>query len=76
MSLIDILIAKQKERGLSDGDMARLLGISRPYWYYSQQERRISTRVLRGVMRAFPELAAQVLEYLQREEDCVLSQPA
>jgi transcriptional regulator with XRE-family HTH domain len=64
--LIDLLEAKRKELGLSDAAFARRLGVSRPLWSATRSgTRAVNITLLRGVVRAFPEMDGDVLNYLR-----------
>lgn len=65
-SLMDTLVAKQAELGLSDTDFAAKLGISRPLWSMIRDgKRKPGQKVVAGVMRAFPRLTDDALTYLR-----------
>ena len=64
--LIELLQARQRELGLSDGAFARRLGVSRSLWIAVQSgQRAVGLRLLRGVVRAFPDLDDDVLAFLR-----------
>ena len=64
--LIRALVARQKQLGAPNGAFAQRLGISRSLWVrLSTGERSVSLRLLRGALRAFPDLAALVLACLE-----------
>jgi predicted transcriptional regulator len=67
--LTESLKAKQRELELSDGAFARRLGVSRPLWVAIRSgQRPVGLSLLRGVVRAFPDLEAEVLSFLQGDE--------
>ena len=54
---LDGLWEVQRERGLSDGELAKALGISQPLVSLMKSgDRRAGGKVIRGAMRAFPQL--------------------
>ena len=66
--LIELLQARQRELGLSDGAFARRLGVSRSLWIAVRSGRRaVGLNLLRGVVRAFPDLDDEVLDYLRED---------
>jgi transcriptional regulator with XRE-family HTH domain len=66
MTLVDKLIEIQKQRDMTDGDMGKALGITRPAWSYVRNGKSIPGRkVLEGVIASFPELTQDVLFFLQ-----------
>ncbi len=67
--LIERLITRQRELGLTDGEFARRLGISRTLWWAIRTgQRAMGLRSLRGIVRAFPDLDDEVLAFLRIEE--------
>ena len=72
MGLLSRLIERQQRENISDRAMARRLGVARSTWT------RIRTgtyggmtypRLVRGALRAYPELAAEVLSHLRDEDN-------
>ena len=62
--LISLLRTRQGDAGLTDGEMAKRLGISRALWQrLVAGERGVSLRVMQGAMAAFPDLTPQVLDF-------------
>ncbi len=64
------LLAKLKNKqvalGLSDREMALRLGISRELWNKTRLgKNRIKARALHGIVRAFPELIPECLDFLR-----------
>lgn len=65
MELLDELIKRQKDEGLSDRAFARKLGVSHVLW--SQTKRGaypIRFEILKGAAREYPTLADSVVNYL------------
>ena len=62
---IQELIKVQKARGLTDGDMAEKVGITRQ-WYFAIRtgKARPSVRTLRNVSMAFPSLSKSVRQII------------
>ena len=61
-TILTALQQRQSDAGLSDEAMAERLGISRTMWRrLVSGERRISLRVLQGVVAAYPDLTPQVI---------------
>jgi transcriptional regulator with XRE-family HTH domain len=59
------LIEIQKAHGWKDGEMARRLSVSRPFWVRIKNGERIPGRkFLSGALSAFPELADEAIEFL------------
>lgn len=70
--LIDKLIEKQRQEGLSDRLFAQKLGVSRQLWQFTRTGRtRIGERVCRGALRAYPDLTATILLFLQSASNIV-----
>lgn len=66
--MLDKLMAIQKRKRWSDRQMAESLGISRAMWQHIRTGRvGLGQRTLKGIMRAYPELTADVLLYLQSD---------
>ena len=65
-AIIEQLETRRKELGMTDEAFARLLGISRPLWSQIRSgKRRMTLEVVRGILRAFPDLEGQVLAFLR-----------
>lgn len=61
ISLLDRLITLQEAHGWSDREFARKLGISNGLWSATRNRRKpLGRKALQGVLRAFPELEAEV----------------
>jgi transcriptional regulator with XRE-family HTH domain len=68
MALLNELLHQQQVEGLSDGDFARKLGITRHYWSAIKNGHQpITIKVLRAVVRTYPGLGKQVISYLAGE---------
>lgn len=68
MQLIEKLTVIQKTERWSDRQMANQLGISQQMWQFVRTGRHVPGRkTLTGIMRAYPELTADVLLYLQAD---------
>jgi len=66
MTLVDELIKRQKADGLSDGQFATKLGISRPLWWQVRSGHILPSRLfLQAVTRAYPELEPELLEEIR-----------
>lgn len=64
--LIEALVAKQRERGLTDAEFASSLGASRPMWSMVRSgHKRPGRKFLQGVMRRYPDLTSECLAYLR-----------
>lgn len=61
MTLLEKLIAKQRDLNLSDAEFADKLGISRALWTNTRGGLPIGMKVLRGVVREFPTLTDDVI---------------
>ena len=66
-NLLDSLIQKQRELGLSDSKMAKTLNCSRTLWllYRNHPERFPQFPLLRGIVANHPELCIVLLEHLR-----------
>lgn len=63
--LVSKLIAKQKASGAGDGAFARKLGVTRAVWFNVRTGRQpIGEKMLRGIVRCFPDLNSEVIIYL------------
>lgn len=63
--LLDVLKQEQKTRGLRDVDFAALLGVPRSTWANARLGiRPLNNRIVRGTMRAFPDLHGTALAFL------------
>jgi len=68
--LAETLEQRQQELGLSDGQFAQRLGISRPLWVATRTgQRAVALQLLRGVARAFPDLDAEILRFLREGKE-------
>jgi len=68
--LLAKLMKYQRKMNWTDGQMASRLGVSRPYWTQIRNRKfHLGERVLRGVVRTFPELSAEVLLFLGSERE-------
>ncbi len=64
--LIKAIEERKRSLGWTDEALARALGVSRPLWSQIRSgKRRVTLDVVRGILRAFPDLEAQVMEYLK-----------
>ncbi|MEJ5315227.1 MAG: helix-turn-helix domain-containing protein [Anaerolinea sp.] len=64
--LIETVEERKQMLGWTDETLARALGVSRPLWSQIRSgKRRVTLEVVRGILRAFPDLEAQVMEYLK-----------
>ncbi len=73
--LVDILIRKQRQLQLSDADMATRLNISRELWNKTRLgHKRVRAKLLHGIIRGFPELTADALNFL-RGNGTIVSPP-
>lgn len=64
--LLEKLIQLQKDSGLSDYKFAAFLGVGRVVWYSTRkQDRPIGKTLLEAITKAYPELNADVLNYLR-----------
>jgi len=78
MDLIELLHKKQKKLKLSDGDMAKRLGISRAMWVRVRMgtyPNAKSALLLRGVLAAFPELSGAALSFFGPSEFTEINGP-
>ena len=67
--LITHLQKLQQEMQASDSKFARLLGVSRPLWSMIRRgQRPVYMALLRGVVRSFPEMDKEVIEFLRSDE--------
>ena len=68
--LVEALIQRQAKLDLSDGEMAVRLNVSRDLWNKVRRgEKAIGSKLLRGIMREFPDLAPEVLSFLRRNRE-------
>lgn len=68
--LIKAIEDKQKERGLNDADLSRLLDIDPSYWCRVKQgERPIGQKMLNAVLREFPTLQDAVIKYMSQKQE-------
>lgn len=68
MKLIERLTLIQTAANMNDEQMGARLRISPTLWIYVKQgKREMGVKPLRGVLRAFPELKQEVLDYLTDE---------
>lgn len=68
MTLVEALRERQAVLGLTTGEFADRLGISRSMWSLTRRGlRRPGHLLLQGVMRQFPELASLCLVYIRDE---------
>ena len=68
-TIIKKIIEKQKELALSDASFSRELGISRPLWALLKSgKREPGMKFIKAVMRMFPELTVDVLQYLSKRQ--------
>ena len=66
VKLLELLIQKQTEEGLSNQKFAAKLGISRSLWELTQQEKQdIGWLVSLGVVQVYPDLIPELLHYLR-----------
>lgn len=64
-TIITTLRERQGDAHLTDGEMARKLGISRTFWRrLVSGERQMSLRVLQGAIAAYPDLAPQGIDVI------------
>jgi len=65
-TILKNLQTRQAELNLIDARFAELLGISRPLWWMTRNgQREVNLSLLRGVVKAFPELHDQIITFLQ-----------
>lgn len=69
--MMNMLVVKiqqvQKESGLSDGAFADKVGIDRSTWSYIKSgKRRPGARVLSAIMKHFPQLTLDIMNYLSQ----------
>lgn len=65
-NLIRLLAERQEELGLSDGQFAERLGISKALWHLHRSgKREPALSLLQAVVQRFPELQAEVLMVLR-----------
>lgn len=66
--LLGKLIQLQKDSGLSDYKFAASLGVERVVWYSTRKGGRpIGKTLLKAIVQTYPELNADVLDYLRGE---------
>jgi len=65
--LLEKLIQKQNDLRLNDAQFARKLGIvSRQLWQFTKTgKREVGFTLLRAVLRTYPDLTSDVIEYLR-----------
>ncbi len=64
--LIEVIEERRRELGWTDEALARALGVSRPLWSQIRSGRRqVTLNVVRGMLRAFPDLETQILAFLK-----------
>lgn len=74
MMLLEKLIERQRRFGLTDGDFAAELGISRQLWQFTRTGRvRIGQKILAGTCRRFPDLIPEVLYFLGNDANKLTS---
>lgn len=65
--LIQMLRERQTTLGLSDAAMAFRLGVSRELWNQTRLgKKKIKAKLLHGIVRGFPELTTDCLDFLRR----------
>lgn len=68
--LINSLIEKQRAEHLSNTQFAQKLGVSRALWDLVRRGRRgLGEKMLKGIVRAYPDLIPQVILHLQGEDE-------
>lgn len=66
--LLEKLIRKQQELGMSDRRFAKELGVSRALWQFTKTgQNQIGIKMLSGIRRRFPELMPDILIFLDTE---------
>ncbi len=64
--LIRVIEERRRMLGWTDERLARALGISRSLWSQVRSgRRRVTLEVVRGILRAFPDMENQVLGFLR-----------
>lgn len=64
--LIEVVEERKQALGWTDEQLARALGISRSLWSQVRSgRRRVTLDVVRGILRAFPDMENQVLGFLR-----------
>ena len=64
--LTELLKTKQVAENLTGAAMALKLGVSEAMWsYIASGQRRIGLETLQGIVRTWPELNLQVIEYIR-----------
>lgn len=66
VTLMEKIKAKQREAGLTETAFAEKASVGRSNWYLIQRGlRKPTAEFLGAVMRAFPELTVDILQYLR-----------
>ncbi len=66
--LIEVVEERKQALGWTDEQLARALGISRSLWSQVRSgRRRVTLEVVRGILRAFPDMEMHVLLFLKEE---------
>lgn len=66
-ALIERVRGAQRERGLTDEQLAAQLGVHRSLWNLTRRGKRpLRYKIARGIMRAFPELRMEMMIFLAR----------
>ena len=73
---LELLATKQRECGLRDIDFAELLGVPRSTWAAARRGiRPLNNRIVRGAMRAFPDLHGKAIDFLVSDSTNVKDVP-
>jgi transcriptional regulator with XRE-family HTH domain len=66
VAIIEKVRQLQEERGINEVKFSEMLGISRAHWWMMKKgDRKPSAAFLSAVMRAFPELEGEVIDYMK-----------
>jgi len=69
MDIVAQLVVRQRALGLSNQAFADRLGISRVYWLQIKAgQRNLGAKVLRGVVREYPDMQWAILPFLAGRE--------
>jgi len=69
-ALIEAVCNQQEERGLSDHQLAQLLGVDGSTWSYIKAEKRAAgPKVLAAIARHFPHLNHLIVDYITRKDN-------
>lgn len=69
LTLVQKIKARQDERGIKEEAFAAMMGVSRAQWYLIKRgDRKPSAGFLKAVIRHFPELTLDVMNYLSASD--------